>query len=80
MNPRQRIRHFISDTFFVDQFSDQDSFLTTGVIDSTGMVELIMFVEDTFSISIKDDELLPENLDSLDNLCSFIERKATAAA
>ena len=59
-------------------FADEDSFLETGIMDSTGILELIEFVEDTFTIRIKDDEMLPENLDSIHNLCTFISKKTHA--
>jgi acyl carrier protein len=72
---REQIRNFISDTFFVDAFADHDSFLQTGIIDSNGMMALVVFIEQQFSITVDDVELLPENLDSLDNLSRFIERK-----
>jgi acyl carrier protein len=72
---REQIRAFIADTFFVDAFSDQDSFLQTGIIDSNGMMALVVFIERQFSIRVEDAELLPENLDSLDNLSDFIRRK-----
>lgn len=80
MDPRSQIRAFISDTFFVDDFADDDSFLQTGVIDSTGMMELVAFLEQTFSLKIADAELVPENLDSLENVCRFIDRKRAQAA
>lgn len=80
VDTRSRIRSFISETFFVDQFADADSFLRTGIIDSTGMLELVAFLEQQFGIQISDAELLPENLDSLDNLSRFLQRKRALAA
>ncbi|MBN2106753.1 MAG: acyl carrier protein [Deltaproteobacteria bacterium] len=58
--------------------SDDQSFLKTGVLDSSGLLELITFIENTFGITVNDDELVPENLDSLDNVEKFILHKATA--
>lgn len=75
MTAREPIRTFISNTFFVDTFSDEDSFLRQGIIDSTGMMELVSFLEEHFAIKVKDDELIPQNLDSVKNLCAFIARK-----
>jgi acyl carrier protein len=75
MSPRLRIRQFIVESFFVDDFSDEDSFLRNGVIDSLGMLELITFLEKEFGIKITDAELVPENLDSLARVCAFVERK-----
>ena len=54
------------------------SFLESGIIDSTGMLELVSFVEERYGISIGDRELVPENLDSLKNLSQFIARKVEA--
>ena len=56
-------------------FSDEDSFMEKGIIDSTGILELIEFVEEQYEIKIEDDELIPENLDSLNNLSAFILKK-----
>jgi acyl carrier protein len=75
MPHRNRIRQFVSDTFFVDGFPDDASFLRTGLIDSTGMMELVAFVEQEFSIQVADHELVPQNFDSLEKLNAFIERK-----
>lgn len=52
-----------------------DSFLDTGIIDSTGVLEIILFIEETFGIKVNDDEMLPRNLDSVDNLTDFVQRK-----
>jgi acyl carrier protein len=75
LTAREQIRSFIAETFFVDAFTDHDSFLQTGIIDSNGMMALVVFIEQQFSITVDDVELLPENLDSLNNLSRFIERK-----
>ena len=75
VDTRSLIRSFISETFFVEEFADDDSFLQKGVIDSTGMLELVAFIEERFAIKLDDAELVPQNLDSLDNLCRFLETK-----
>lgn len=75
MNPRARIRQFIVATFFVDDFSDDESFLRSSIIDSLGMVELVAYLEKEFDIKITDTELIPDNLDSLARACAFVERK-----
>lgn len=79
MTIAQRIRTFITDTFFVDRFDEGESFLASGVIDSTGMMELVLFLEQEFSIKIHDWELIPENLDSLSRATAFVSRKQRAA-
>ncbi len=84
MDTRQTIRKFILENFlFTDDPSalvDDKSFLSSGMIDSTGVLEIMYFVEETFEFSIGDDEMLPENLDSVDNLIAFIARKQKIAA
>ncbi|MCC6337221.1 MAG: acyl carrier protein [Myxococcales bacterium] len=72
---RERLRLFITDTFFVDDFGDSDSFLRTRIIDSTGMMELVAFLETDFRVKVADAELLPENLDSVENLVGFLKKK-----
>jgi acyl carrier protein len=72
---RARIREFIVESFFVDDFSDDDSFLRHSIIDSLGMLELVAFLEKEFGIKVSDAELVPENLDSLTKVCAFVKRK-----
>ena len=75
----QQIRNFIVETFLLGESSnglkDTDSLLEAGVIDSTGVLELVAFIEQTYGIKLKDEELLPENLDSINNVSDFIRRK-----
>jgi len=76
---RSNVRSFIIRNFLFgadnDSFADQDSFLATGIMDSTGILELIEFLEENYNITIQDEEMLPENLDTIDNVCSFVTRK-----
>ena len=72
---RTRLRSWIADTFFVDSFEDSTSFLKNRLIDSTGMMELVVFVENEFGFKADDSELVPDNLDSIDNLVGYIARK-----
>jgi acyl carrier protein len=55
--------------------SDNQSFLEAGIIDSTGILELVTFLERTYGIHISDDELIPENLDSFNNISRYIRSK-----
>ena len=73
------IRGFINDNFIGDygEIKEDDSFLESGIIDSTGILELIAFLEEKYGISIDDDEIVPENLDSLKNIADFLQRKLT---
>ncbi len=75
MTPKQRIRDFIVENFFVDGFGDDESFLRSGIVDSMGMSQLVAFLEETFGFPIADDELVPENLDSLSRVAAFVDRK-----
>ena len=78
------IKAFIVSNFLFGQegtgFSDDQSFLETGIIDSTGLLELVSFVEQQYSISVGDRELVPENLDSLRNISQFVARKRDAVS
>lgn len=72
------IRKFIEDNFIVDgedHLGDEDSLLEKGVIDSTGVLELVAFIEETYHFKIKDEELIPDNLDSVKNISQFIQYK-----
>ncbi len=78
MNDSSEIRDFVVKNFlFGDGASlkDDTSFLEEGIIDSTGILELIMFLEETYGIEIKDSELVPDNMDSLQNIARFVQRK-----
>jgi acyl carrier protein len=76
------IRSFLADIFFLGDdpgsIPASKSLIEGGVIDSTGVLELIGFLEEQYAIQIDDDELLPENLDSIDNIVQFVTRKHAA--
>lgn len=84
MDSNEVIRGFIRSNFLFGspdaKLADDDSFFETGIIDSTGMLELVSFVETQFGIEVADTELIPENLDSINKLVRFIERKKVASA
>jgi acyl carrier protein len=77
----QDIRAFIVENFlFGDDstpvpFSDDDSFQERGIVDSTGILELVCHLQERYAIAIADDELIPENLDSLSKVARFVARK-----
>ena len=77
-----RLRGFIEDNYIIGQngpgFTDADSFMDRRIIDSTGFLELVMYVEETWGITVADDEMIPENLDSLDHLQAYLTRKLDA--
>lgn len=59
---------------------DSDSFLDGGIIDSTGVLEIILFIEESFGIKVNEDEMIPTNLDSVDKLVGFVKRKRLVSA
>ena len=80
MTEEAKIRNYILENYlFTDDQSaldNGDSFLSKGILDSTGILEVIYFLEDDFGIKIEDDEMIPENLDSVNNILTFLKRKA----
>ena len=79
MSNRQKIRDYILRNYlFSDDQSaleDDVSLMETGLIDSTGVLEIIMFLEDEFGVGVQDEEMVPENLDSVSRIVAFVERK-----
>ncbi len=79
MSVHDEIRQFIIDNFLMgqdsDSLTDDSSFLEDGVIDSTGVLELVGFLEENYEIKVEDEELIPENLDSIKNICAYLETK-----
>jgi acyl carrier protein len=74
----QDVRNFVVSNFLfgVDNgVTTEQSFLSSGIIDSTGVLELVAFLEEHYQLKIADDELVPENLDSLQNVTGFVSRK-----
>ena len=74
-----KIREFIIENFLFDASDDalqnEASFLEQGIIDSTGVLELVDWLEEEFEINVEDEELIPENLDSVNLLSAYIHRK-----
>lgn len=75
---RTKIKNFIVENFLfgdANGLNDDTSFLEEGIINSTGVLELVSYLEEDFSINIDDEELIPENLDSINNITVFVEKK-----
>ncbi len=75
---RSAVRTFILDRFYVpvpEELADDTSLLEAGVVDSTGVQEVIGFIEEAFQIRVENEEILPEYLDSIDRLTRFVRRK-----
>jgi len=83
MTMKKTIRQYILENLLFTEdeslLQDNDSFLDGGIIDSTGVMEIILFIEETFDIKVDDSEMLPVNLDSVDSLTAFIQRKQAQA-
>ena len=75
----EKVKNFIQDNFLLGDknkvIKEDESFLQGGIIDSTGVLELVNFIEETYKIKVEDEELIPENLDSIKNLVAYIKRK-----
>mgnify|MGYP001608714619 FL=1 len=83
MNDSSKVRDFVVKNFLFgdgESLKDDTSFIEEGIIDSTGILELIMFLEETYRIEIKDSELVPDNMDSLQNIARFVQKKTGGSA
>ena len=81
-NLKQQVRQFILDNFMMGgtaDIPDDASFMERHIIDSTGFLELISFVEESFGIQVREEEMVPENLDSLNNIERYVQQKRAAA-
>ena len=78
---KKQIRAFIVQNFIVEtatDLKDDDSLLQLQIVDSTGFLELIHFIEETYAVKVADDEMVPENLETIDNIAQFVTRKRGA--
>ncbi|HEU4582155.1 MAG TPA: acyl carrier protein [Polyangiaceae bacterium] len=78
MSTRDQVRQFITTNFYVPDaqaLGDETSFLDSGIIDSTGVLELVSFLQEQFGIVLEDGEIVPENLDTVANIVHLIQRK-----
>lgn len=76
---QKQVREYVVENFLLgedeDEFSDEMSFLESGLIDSTGILELVGFLEEEFEIEIADEEMIPDNLDSIASVARFVVLK-----
>ena len=82
VNTKELIRQFVVDTFmFGDEgdLADEDSLIASGVMDSTGVLELVAFIEEQFAFKIEDVEMTPENLDGIHRIVTYIEARRPTA-
>lgn len=83
MDHSAKVREFVVENFLFgdgEALKDDTSFMEEGIIDSTGILELVFFLEETFGFSVEDDELVPDNMDSLESIAGFIDRKLNASS
>jgi acyl carrier protein len=83
MNIEHTLHDFLVKNFYLpaaDGIGSEASLLESGIVDSTGLLEVIAFIEGSFGIRVEDAEILPENLDSIARLTSFVQRKQRAGA
>lgn len=76
------IHSFVITNFLFGQSLDlqpDDSLLDKGVIDSTGVLELVAFLEERYAIKVEDDEVIPDNLDSTRSIATYVEKKLSCA-
>lgn len=82
-NTREMIRQYIaSNILFTDNgypYSDEASFLNEGIVDSMNVLELVMFVEQNFGVKVDDQDIIPDNFDSVAKLASYVESKVRLA-
>lgn len=76
---QESVRRFIEERFLagagLESVQEDESFLENGIIDSTGVMELVAFLEETFGIRVEDEDLVPENLDSIQAVVAYLGRK-----
>jgi acyl carrier protein len=84
INTKTLIRNFICKNFLINSsstvFSDEDSFTEKGIIDSTGVLEIVQFIQTSYGLRLNDNEIIPDNLDSIQKISSFIKRKLEIAS
>lgn len=81
MDIADKVRQFIKENFYAassSDLTDDASLLDLGIVDSTGILEVVAFIEEAFEITVDDAEMLPENLDSIQNIVAFVGRKTAA--
>lgn len=77
---KEKIRKYIAENILFSSngfpYSDSTSFLDNGIIDSMNVLELVMFIEENFGVTVNDADVVPENFDSVDRLADYVQRKS----
>ncbi len=80
---KKTVREFIEENFLAfsgqEAFEDADSFMERGIIESTGVLELLEFIEDRFKIKVEDEEIIPDNLDTHNDVTCYIRKNISVA-
>ena len=79
----EKIRAFVIENYLFgeeEKLQNSDSFMESGIIDSTGILELVRFLEATFGVKVADEDLIPDNLDSIEKIVSFVQAKHASVA
>ena len=80
---RERIQKFILENYLFTSDTSalalDASLLGRGIVDSTGMLEIIMFIEEQLGVTVKDEDMIPENLDSVSRIAAFVESRRKVA-
>ncbi len=80
MDTHQRIRNYLTENFLFSgngfSLDDDASLLDTGIVDSTGVLEVILFVEETFEIEVADEDVTPDNFDSVNRIAAYVASKS----
>ena len=83
MKIAESVRKFLTTNFYIadpDDLANDASLLGRGIVDSTGILEVVAFLESEFGVSVADEEMLPANLDSINNIAAFVQRKSGVSA
>jgi len=78
---KEQVRKFIITNFYVADpaaLKDDASLLDAGIVDSTGVLEVITFIESEFGVTVDDAEMLPENLDAVNHIAAFVQKKKSS--
>jgi acyl carrier protein len=82
MSVQAQVKRFIVDNFYVSdpaELQDDTPLVSSGLVDSTGMLEVITFIESDLGVRVADQEMIPENLDSIARIAAFVARKRQLA-
>lgn len=83
MTVQERVRRFILESFYVTdaaELGDEVSLIDSGIVDSTGMLEIILFIEGEYGFHVEDHETVPENLETLARIAAYVDRKQASVA